>query len=119
MLGATTLFLTVYLLIPWFVKLTLLQQAVVAGVSPIFGAINKAISRIAIQNVSNNNHPGTSYILVFAVYAGAALVCRSLQAEIESFTLFILLCFAHALIGFLERCLLGFCPSRSLLLVVL
>ncbi|XP_066911221.1 uncharacterized protein [Clytia hemisphaerica] len=103
MLGAATLFLTFYLLVPWFVKLGPFQQALVAGVSPIFGAINKAISRIVIQNVSNINHPGTSYMLVIAVYAGAALVYRALQAELESSALFLFLCFAHALIGFLER----------------
>uniref|UniRef100_A0A7M5V8G0 Uncharacterized protein n=2 Tax=Clytia hemisphaerica TaxID=252671 RepID=A0A7M5V8G0_9CNID len=59
--------------------------------------------RIVIQNVSNINHPGTSYMLVIAVYAGAALVYRALQAELESSALFLFLCFAHALIGFLER----------------
>lgn len=102
-LGTLTLYMTNYVIIPWFVTLTPTLQAIVAAVTPICGAISKAISRIAIQSVSHVNHPGTSYIFVIAAYAAAALVYRTLQAEIQSFRYFTLLCIAHGFVGLLER----------------
>ncbi|XP_057308902.1 uncharacterized protein LOC130647160 isoform X2 [Hydractinia symbiolongicarpus] len=103
MLGTLTLYSIVYLLIPWFVQLSPLQQAIVAAAAPLSGAICKTISRLAIQNVASVNHPGTSYVLVVAVYSAAPIVYRTLQAEVESFKYFALLCIAHGFVGLLER----------------
>ena len=102
-LGLLTLYITVYKLVPWFIRLTLQQQAVVAASIPLCGEIIKAISRIAIQNISGINHPGTSYVLAVGVYAGTTILYRTLQAEIDSLRYFILLSIVHALIGLVEK----------------
>ena len=102
-LGLITLYITVYKLVPWFIRLTLSQQAIVASIMPLCGEIIKAVSRIAIQNISGINHPGTSYILAVGVYAGTTILYRTLQAEIDSLRYFILLSVVHALIGLVEK----------------
>ncbi|XP_057309387.1 uncharacterized protein LOC130647520 [Hydractinia symbiolongicarpus] len=103
MLGTLTLYSIVYLLIPWFVKLPPLQQAIVAAAAPLNGAVCKAINRIAAQNIKGINHPGTAYVLAMCVYSAAPIVYKTLQAEVESFKYFALLCIAHGSVGILER----------------
>ena len=102
-LGLITLYITVYKLVPWFIRLTLSQQAIVASIMPLCGEIIKAVSRIAIQNISGINHPGTSYILAVGVYAGTTILYRTLQAEINSLQYFIFLSVVHALLGLAEK----------------
>ena len=102
-LGLITLYFTVYKLVPWFIRLTLSQQTIVASIMPLCGEIIKAASRISIQNISEINHPGTSYILAVGVYAGTTILYRTLQAEIDSLQYFILLSVVHALLGLAEK----------------
>ena len=102
--GLLQLFIMVYLIVPWFVKLNGNQQAIVAVGSPLLGAFFKMISRIITQRTTpKKNHPGNTYVFVVVVYSGVALFYRALQAELQSFYYFTILSFVHALVGILER----------------
>ena len=103
LLGTIVLYTLVYLIIPWFNELTAVNQALVAAGAPIFGAIAKAISRLAAQKVKGINHPSTSYILVAAGYCYSAIVYRLMQAELRTLSSFLVLCVVHGIVGVLER----------------
>ena len=102
-LGTITVYIIIYVLIPWFVHLSLLHQAITAAATPVIFVIPKVASRLAAQYMSGICHPGTSYVLVLAIYTESAILCRILQADIESFKIFVLLSFVHGGVGLLER----------------
>ena len=101
--GLATIYLTINIVIPWFIYSNPFQQVLVATVAPIIAVISKDISRIAIENITHINHPGSSYLLIIVSYASAAVIYRTLQAQVESVYYFALLCIILGFIGLIER----------------
>ena len=92
-----------YVIFPWYLSLSGVNQTLLAILCPITGEFFKTICRIVIQEVKPISHVGKSYRLMLCLLIGATLLYRTLQAKIEPFTSFAFLSFAHGVTGVLER----------------
>jgi len=107
MLGSAVIYFNGYFFDTWFIRLERFEQRIVAASVPIIGVIIKLFSRLTIQNIQIN-HPGTSYMLLACAYIGTSLYYRTIQAEIQKTTFFILLCVIHSTIGLCEKLVISF-----------
>lgn len=100
--GIPISFLLVYKIFSWYDEKTEIEKVFIAGVSPLFVCIPKVIARTAVPKLSLV-HPGVLHLLVSSLYTGSALVFRVMQAELTSFSLFVVLGVGHALVDLVER----------------
>ena len=97
------IYIVFYCMVPFYIRLDLSQQLIVASATPLIGSIGKAISRISLQNMENFTHPGNLYIISLPAYIISAITYRTLQADIESNLYFALICMFHSFVGFMGK----------------
>ena len=102
LLGAVTVYGVIYLLLPWFIDSSPLEQVIIAAVTSLVCVVPKLVSRLAAQTLIGINHPGTSYVLVLGSYAPYTILIRIMQAN-ESLDMYVLFSFVHGIVGLLER----------------
>ena len=103
-LGMSVNLILVYKIIPWYnSQSNEYFKVIIAGTSPLITAIPKMLSRIGAQNLEGIAHPGIAYALVGVLYGATSITFRVMQAELNSFDLFVALGFAHATVDLVER----------------
>ena len=83
--GAPTLYLAIYLLIPCYVKEHSMSKLIPLALTMIVAFPLKVISRFCALSLGGINHTGNSFIVVAAAYGAYTIMFRILQAELESF----------------------------------
>ena len=78
-------------------------KLLIALFAPLIGVVLKVISRICVQRLYDITHPGYSYVLLAALYCGAAAVFRVLQAELDSLQSIAILGIIHGVAEVIER----------------
>ena len=78
-------------------------KLLIALFAPLIGVALKVIYRICVQRLYNITHPGYSYVLLAALYCGAAAVFRVLQAELDSLQSIAILGIIHGAAEVVER----------------
>ena len=104
LLGVPTGLFLNYFLFSWFSQTPPgLNRALLAAVVPLIAIPCEAASRLCAIHLQGVNHPGTSYAVVAVVRGVCTIVFRILQANIESFELFIGLSIARGAAYIVER----------------
>ena len=84
-------------IVPHFKHISNSSKALLASLCPTLLIIPKAVARVCARNTRGINHPGTSVLLVVALHAGPPTLFRILQAKVEEFRMYVILCFVHGL----------------------
>ena len=73
-------------------------KVLLASLCPALLIIPKAVARICARGITRGiSHPGTSVLLLVALYVGPPTLFRILQARVEEFRMYVILCFVHGL----------------------
>ena len=75
----------------------------IALFTPFIGVVLKVISRISVQRLYNITHPGYSFVLLAPLYCGSAVICRILQADLDSLKAITILGIIHGAAEVIER----------------
>ena len=92
-----------YVIYPAYNKQNKEGKLLIALFTPVFGVVLKVISRICVQRLYNITHPGYSYVLLAPLYFGSALLCRVLQADLDTSQFIAILGIIHGAAEVLER----------------
>ena len=90
-MGFPVVMLFIYVIVPLYKTLPQPKQALIGAFIPSVALIPKIVTRVFAQRLEGINHPGTSGMLLIALYAGAPLIFRTLQAELHSLSWFTVL----------------------------
>ena len=71
------------------------SRAILASLCPALLIIPKVVARICAKKTKGLNHPGTSVLLVITLHASSSMLFRILQARMERFSTYFILCFVH------------------------
>ena len=93
----------VFFVLPWFARQHGTGKAVLASVFPLILLPAKVVSRHCALHVGNLTHPGRAFVLVVVAYGGSSIVFRLMQAEMDSFEIFVFLSIADGIGHLLER----------------
>ncbi|XP_078374296.1 uncharacterized protein LOC144657805 [Oculina patagonica] len=96
-------FAIVFFLYPKYNKQNKQGKLLIAVFAPLIALIAKAISRICVQRLWNITHPGYSYVLLVPLYFASAVLCRVLQADLDSLESIATLGILHGLAEVVER----------------
>ena len=96
-------FLLNYLVVPYYKELSESERALLASFLPAILIIPKALGRVFAERVTGINHPGTSFVSLIATYTGGAMYFRVLQAGLEKFSLYFVLCIVHGLESTIDK----------------
>ena len=78
-------------------------KLLIAICSPLIGVALKVISRICVQRLWNITHPGYSYVSLAPLYYMSAVMCRVLQADLQSLQYITILGIIHGAAEVVER----------------
>ena len=92
-----------YLVYPTYTKQTSQGKLLIALFVPLIGVVIKAICRVCVQRLWNISHPGYSHVLLAPLYFGSAVLCRVLQADLESLQSIAILGIIHGASEVIER----------------
>ena len=96
-------FAVIFLLYPMYNRQNKEGRLLIAVFAPVITVIAKAISRICVQRLWNITHPGYSYVLLVPIYFGSAVLCRVLQADLDSLESIATLGILHGIAEVVER----------------
>ena len=102
-MGILIAFILSFLVIPYYKTLQEHEKAILASFIPAIVIIPKALERVFAETIKGINHPGTSVILLICIYTSSAIVCRVIQADLEKFSLFLVLCIVHGLESTIDK----------------
>ena len=93
-----------YFAFEWFARTpSSFKRAMIAFVVPMIAIPCKIVARLCAIHLDGVNHPGTSHSVVAVSYGVSSIVFRTLQANIESFWLFLALSVGHGIVYVFER----------------
>ena len=96
-------FATVFLFYPEYNKQNKEGKMLIALFCPLIAVFAKAISRICVQRLWNITYPGYSYVLLVPLYFGSAVLCRVLQADLDSLESIVTLGILHGIAEIVDR----------------
>ena len=109
LLGAPLVYIGLYFVLPAYAnKLHWFSRFLATGVTGLVIVLLKSLTRSFVLQLEGVCHPGNSYILVVAIYGGASIILRVMQAELENLRLFCLMGIAHGMVFVTERAAVPF-----------
>ena len=93
----------VFFVWPWFARQHGTGKAVLASVFPLILLPAKVVSCHCALHVGSLTHPGSTFVLVVVAYGGSSIAFRLMQAEMESFEIFVFLSIVDGIGHLLER----------------